>query len=215
MKWKAILPTLRRGDDRFRLILKGEDRWGNPSDKFNGELSLRAIGAITGLPQTVRFGIGDFAQVIEGLSVAKDGDYLVEVRQGDRLVATSNPLRVISDTPVRHYWSDMHGQSGETIGSGTARDYFVFGKERSFVDIIGHQGNDFQITDAFWDDLNKLTAEFNEDGVFLALPGYEWSGNTGLGGDHNIWYKSEGRPIYRSSRAIVTDKTRRTAIATM
>lgn len=48
VKWKAILPTLRRGDDRFRLILKGEDRWGNPSDKFNGELSLRAIGAITG-----------------------------------------------------------------------------------------------------------------------------------------------------------------------
>jgi hypothetical protein len=29
-----------------------------------------------------------------------------------------------------------------------------------------------------------------------------------LGGDHNIWYRNEGRGIYRSSRAIVRDKTR-------
>lgn len=207
VKWKAILPTLRHKDDSFRLIVKGEDRWGNPSDKFDGALSLHATGPMSGLPETVRFGIGDFSQVIEGITVDQDGEYKVEVRQGDQLVAVSNPLRVIADTPLRQYWSDMHGQSGETIGSGTARDYFFFGKERSFVDIIGHQGNDFQITDAFWNELNALTEEFNEDGVFLALPGYEWSGNTGLGGDHNIWYKSEGRPIFRSSRAIVTDKT--------
>lgn len=146
--------------------------------------------------------------MIEGLTVDGDGDVTVEVLQGDAVVARSNPLRVQSDTPVRQYWSDMHGQSGETIGSGTAREYFFFGKERSFVDIIGHQGNDFQITDAFWDEINALSAEFNEEGTFLALPGYEWSGNTGLGGDHNIWYRHEGRPIYRSSRAIVTDKTR-------
>ena len=107
-----------------------------------------------------------------------------------------------------HYWSDMHGQSGETIGTGTAREYFAFAKYRSFVDIAGHQGNDFQITDAFWDEINALTAEFDEPGAFLALPGYEWSGNTGLGGDHNVWYREEGRPIYRSSRALVADTTR-------
>jgi uncharacterized protein DUF3604 len=123
-------------------------------------------------------------------------------------VARSNPLRIRADTEFGHYWSDMHGQSGETIGSGSARDYFHFAKHRSFVDITGHQGNDFQISDEFWAEINSLTAEFNEEGKFLALPGYEWSGNTGLGGDHNIWYRNEGRNIYRSSRAIVRDKTR-------
>ena len=39
------------------------------------------------------------------------------------------------------------------------------------------------------------------------MPGYEWSGNTGLGGDHNVWYRTEGRPIYRSSRALISDRT--------
>ncbi len=32
-KFVAVLPTQRRAGDEFRLSLKGEDRWGNPSDQ--------------------------------------------------------------------------------------------------------------------------------------------------------------------------------------
>ena len=31
VNWKAILPTLRRPGETFRLCLKREDRWGNPA----------------------------------------------------------------------------------------------------------------------------------------------------------------------------------------
>ena len=48
-------------------------------------------------------------------------------------------------------------------------------------------------------------AEFNEDGRFIVFPGYEWSGNTGLGGDRNVLYRTEGRDIHRSSHALVDD----------
>ena len=51
----------------------------------------------------------------------------------------------------------MHGQSRETIGTNSADEYFDFGKNKSFLDICGHQGNDFQITDEFWKQLNLLT----------------------------------------------------------
>src|SRR5262249_32626015 len=47
------------------------------------------------------------------------------------------------------------------------------------------------------------TSEFNRPGEFITLPGYEWSGNTGVGGDHNVWYRREGRPILRSSYAMI------------
>jgi hypothetical protein len=50
-----------------------------------------------------------------------------------------------------------------------------------------------------------LTAEFDQPGRFLAVPGYEWSGNTSVGGDHNVWYRTEGRPIYRAHRALVME----------
>ena len=36
--WKAVLPTERRCGQPFRLAIKGEDRWGNPSDKADARL---------------------------------------------------------------------------------------------------------------------------------------------------------------------------------
>ena len=97
---------------------------------------------------------------------------------------------------------------------GSAEDYFRYARDAAFIDIVGHQGNDFQITDAFWKKLNELTAEFDEPGKFVCLPGYEWSGNTGMGGDRNVFYRREGRPIRRSSHILVQGETSTDAIYT-
>ena len=51
-------------------------------------------------------------------------------------------------------------------------------------------------------------------GSFVCLPGYEWSGNTGMGGDRNIFYRREGRPIRRSSHILVEGQTSTDAIYT-
>ena len=75
---------------------------------------------------------------------------------------------MVTAAPLRRYWGDLHGQSGETIGMGTAESYFRYARDKAFVDIVGHQGNDFQITDAFWRELNRLTAEFDEPGASSA-----------------------------------------------
>ena len=97
---------------------------------------------------------------------------------------------------------------------GSAEAYFRYARDAAFVDMVGHQGNDFQITDAFWKKLNELTAEFDKPGKFVCLPGYEWSGNTGMGGDRNIFYRHEGRPIRRSSHILVEGQTSTEAIYT-
>jgi hypothetical protein len=207
VNWKAVLPTLRRPGEAFRLSIKGDDCWGNPSNRLGGQIRLKSNMPVNGLPDVVDLKAGDFAAVIEDLSVDAEGVLHISVlNEQDAVIATTNPL-VIRKAEWAHFWSDMHAQSGETIGVGTAREYFDFARNKAFLDIAGHQGNDFQITDAFWQHLNELTAEYNEDGRFMTLPGYEWSGNTGLGGDHNVWFRSEGRPIYRSSRALISDRT--------
>src|SRR5437879_13677922 len=97
---------------------------------------------------------------------------------------------------------------------GTAESYFRYARDQAFIDIVGHQGNDFQITDAFWAELNRLTAEFDAPGRFVCLPGYEWSGNTGMGGDRNIFFRREGRPIRRSSHILVEGQTSTDAVYT-
>ena len=204
--YKAVLPTLRRTGEAFQLRLKGEDRWGNPTDLCDGTFQLRSNMAVTGLPAAVRFEEGQFSQCLGDLRVAEEGDLVVELLDdGAAVVARSNPCRFVAEADLLPYWGDLHGQSEETIGTNSARDFYEFARDKAFLDICVHQGNDFQITSAFWALLNELSAEFTEDERFIVFPGWEWSGNTGLGGDRNVLHMEEGRPIHRSSHALVDD----------
>ncbi|GAC1548251.1 MAG: DUF3604 domain-containing protein [Candidatus Velthaea sp.] len=205
--WKAILPTLRRAGQPFSLAIKAEDRWGNPTDKAGLTLALSSSAAIAGLPAQVQLRRGAFNVVVEALSLTETEHCTVHVADAatGAPLCTSNPLRVVRESEFVPYWADLHGQSEETIGTNSARELFVFARDRAFLDAASHQGNDFQITTPFWEHLQELTAEFNRDGQFVVFPGYEWSGNTGLGGDRNVLYMHEGRQIHRSSHALVPD----------
>lgn len=203
--WKAVLPTLRRPGEVFRLGLKSEDLWGNPSPHAQGRLILEPSLPVEGLPETLEYVEGDRARVLNGLTMAEEGLLRITVRDGDGAVlAVTNPL-VIQQGPYAGYWGDMHGQSGESVGINTAEEYFDFARNLSFLDATSHQANDFQINNAFWELINKLTAEYQEDGRFVTFPGYEWSGNTAVGGDRNVYFRQEGCQIRRSSHALLPD----------
>jgi Protein of unknown function (DUF3604) len=213
-RWKAIVPSLALAGEPFRLALVAEDMWGNPTDDAAGTFALEAWRPLSGLPDRVTIAKGDGPRVIENLVAATAGDVDISVTADGRLLALANPLRVVTVAPLRRFWADLHGQSGETIGMGTAEDYFRYARDKAFVDMVGHQGNDFQITDAFWQKLNALTAQFDRPGQFVCLPGYEWSGNTGMGGDRNVFFRREGRPIRRSSHILVEGETSTDAVYT-
>lgn len=214
VRWKAILPSLAVVGEPIRLALIAEDMWGNPTDDAAGRFKLDASRPLRGLPDSITIAKGDGPRVIENLIAEEPGDLDLNVTADGRCVAEANPLRVATAAPLRRYWADLHGQSGETIGMGTAEDYFRYARDKAFVDMAGHQGNDFQITDAFWQKLNALTAAFDRPGQFVCLPGYEWSGNTGMGGDRNVFFRREGRPIRRSSHILVEGETSTAAIYT-
>jgi hypothetical protein len=212
--WKAIWPSLAVVGEPFRLAIAAEDAWGNPTADAEAVLTLTPSRSVRGLPERVAIYQGDGPRVLENLIVESEGDLDLSIAIKDTNVARANPIRVVTTVPARRYWGDLHGQSGETIGMGSAEAYFRYARDAAFIDMVGHQGNDFQITDAFWKKLNRLTAEFDQPGRFVCLPGYEWSGNTGMGGDRNIFYRHEGRPIRRSSHILVEGQTSTNAIYT-
>lgn len=205
-RYVAVVPTVCRSGEPFSLKLKAEDRWGNPSDKCNCTFRLRSSVPVAGLPDSVRIEPGRFTVEIPGLSVAGPGDVAIRLEdEAGNEVARANPLRIVAETALIPFWADLHGQSEETIGTNSAEQYFAFARDLAFVDATGHQGNDFQITTPFWQELDRLCATYDEPGRFVALPGYEWSGNTGLGGDRNVFFPEEGRQIRRSSHALIED----------
>ena len=204
--WKAVLPSLRRPGEQFHFGIKAEDLWGNPSDQADGQLRFQANLPVQGLPDRFSYGKGRRAKLFDGLTCDSEGVLRISVFDGEgQLLAESSPLLLRHGT-MSGYWGDMHGQSGESIGINTAREYFDFARNLAFLDATSHQANDFQVNNRFWSLINELTAEYLEEGRFVTFPGYEWSGNTGVGGDRNVYFRQEGRQIRRSSHALLEER---------
>jgi len=206
VKWVAVLPTTAQVSQKFRLSLKAEDLWGNPSDKIDATIFLKPSNPVNLLPEKVTFKPGSSTTVIENLSTAAETDLTIELHDpAGGLLARSNPCRIINSPALLSFWGDLHGQSEETIGTNSAADYFQFARDKAFLDVMCHQGNDFQITREFWSQLQQLNRSFTQPGRFVSFPGYEWSGNTSQGGDHNVIFLHNDEQIHRSSHALVYD----------
>jgi hypothetical protein len=173
VKAVCVAPSQVKLNQPLIYYLKLEDYWGNP----------------TGKPQEFQHPGWDSSGV-QTITVQDEKT---------RLTARSNPIDVCADIPLRTYWADFHGQSEETVGENTIEDYFTFARDYGLLEIAAHSGNDFQVTDEFWEKINQITRQFYKPGSFVTFPGYEWSGNTPLGGDRNVYFKSEGGQITRSS----------------
>ena len=128
-------------------------------------------GRCAGLPERVAIKTAMARGCWTISSSTPPGDLELRFMADGAELARANPLRVVAAAPLRRYWGDLHGQSGETIGMGSAESYFRYARDKAFIDIVGHQGNDFQITDAFWQELNRLTAAFDVPGRFVCVPG--------------------------------------------
>ncbi len=165
----AVVPTAREVNETFALKIRGEDLWGNPSDQCKGAFKVRSSAPVNGLPDSITFTPGEFAVVVDDLSIDSAGrvDIWLEEESGN-IACRANPIMISDALDLKHYWVDLHGQSEETIGTGSARGFFEFARDKAFVDGVGHQGNDFQITKGFWSQLDSLCEEYDEPGKFLA-----------------------------------------------
>lgn len=206
--WVVVVPTTCEIGKPFSLKYKAEDTWGNPTGKAQIRLYLKASQPIENLPEYLDVIAGELSHELPGLVATQTGKFDIALYTANgELMSRSNPA-IASVTLERHtYWGDLHGQSDETLGTNSAADYFAFGRDLAFLDMCAHQGNDFQMTDTFWQDLNNVTAHFNDSGRFVTLPGYEWSGNTALGGDRNVYFPNEGRVMRRSSHALIENQS--------
>ena len=94
-EWKAVLPSLRRIGEPFRLGLKAEDLWGNPTDRACETLFLESSHPVQGLPETVSYPLGKKSLVLEGLVVEKPGVVRILVKsEEEKILAEAGPLLI-------------------------------------------------------------------------------------------------------------------------
>ena len=193
----------------FDLVVKAEDGWGNPATSYSGAIVLEEVsGPIANLPDCYSFQPGDRGvRRFSNCAVNRPGVFTIRARALDgALTAESNPLKALAEPgPHRPFWADLHGQSGETVGTNSVRDYFAFARDYSALDVSGHQANDFQITAQVWEEIKAAANDANEPGRFVAFIGYEWSGTTAGGGDRNVYFLGGQGDLMRSSHAQISD----------
>ena len=178
--------------DKFSLQLICLDKWGNPSnfdlDKYEFKLiDIDNSTVKTIYPKSIKKRV---KRIIFFFKIIDPGKYEIIFEEKKLGHAISNPFIVRKNLNYlnQHYWADLHGQTSETSGgSGNFYDYFEFAKKYAYLDVVSHQGNDFQLDDISWKKLKIITKKYNTNHEFITLLGYEWSGTTELGGDHNIF----------------------------
>jgi hypothetical protein len=203
----AVAPTTVRPGEPFDALVKAEDVWGNPCERFEGEVTLAAAGApVAGLPAAVRFRTGEVAVArLPDLRLAAAGaETRLAARHGAHAVE-SNLVRALVAGESPAFWGDIHGQTRATVGTGTIEEYFAFGRDVALLDVMCHQANDFQVTEEEWQRLRREIDRFHADGRCVIFVGYEWSGMTPGGGDRNVMYRGDVAALHRSSHAEVDD----------
>lgn len=203
----AVAPTTVRAGEPFEALVKAEDLWGNPCERFDGEVKLAASGlAIEGLPAAITFRRGQLAvAILPGLQIAGAGTETRLAASRGWYKAESNPIRALAPGEPKTYWGDLHGQTRATVGTGTIEEYFAFGRAVALLDVMCHQANDFQVTGEDWQQLRREIDRFHRDGQCVIFVGYEWSGMTPGGGDRNVIFRGDTASLHRSSHAEVDD----------
>jgi len=197
----AILRSTVGPSEEVQVIVRALDGHGNPVGDFSGEVEAILDPPFESASSVFQLKSGtDGDQVI---SFPDEGEYRLKLRCGD-LVGESNPVRVAKDQDSV-FWVDLHGQTEDTIGTGTIDEYFRYARDSAHVDATCWQGNDFQVTPRTWGEVCAKTREYDRPGSFVTFLGYEWSGPTPLGGDHNIMFLKDDQPICRSSLWLLED----------
>ncbi len=186
------------------LSVRAVDRYGNVAVSYRGVVTVRDAGGKDALAR-LTFGEREAGVVTAPLPVAR-GDRAVwfEVADERGLTAVSNPLPARGSATV--LWGDTQGQTGETVGAGTIEEFFEYARDVARLDFVAHSANDFQITSGAYAESLRACDRYSDEGEFAAFGGFEWSGTTPVGGDHNVLYAdTTNAPLARSSHALVDD----------
>ena len=191
----VIAPTVVQARKSFRVQIRGNDKFGNPTPVSLSDLTLDADPAIE---FELRKAEGR-STWINDVVLKEPGLRRLILRDRDKDLAVSNPIIVRDTVDEIICWGDTQAQTASTVGVGSPDEYFAYARDCAAIDFTTHQGNDFILSDEDLNEVREAARKHNEPGRFAAFFGWEWSGPTGTGGDRNVMFLDDDGPIFRSS----------------
>jgi Protein of unknown function (DUF3604) len=200
----AVAPSRISVGEDFRVVVRAEDVWGNPATDISDVIRIAVQDG-----SVVREQVLDGSKASVPLRLDRPGIYRLDVAQArGTLHCESNPIECSNEPPaLRTYWGDIHAQSSIGCGNRTLADYLTHARDVAALDFTSHQANDFMVTNEEWAETQEVIARFNKPGRFVTLLGIEWSGETRVGGDRNVYFSGDTGAIRRSSHRHLADRS--------
>ncbi|MGH2355932.1 MAG: hypothetical protein ACRDJN_30370, partial [Chloroflexota bacterium] len=214
----VVAPSTIAAGAPFRLLVRAEDAWGNPAQAYRGTVTLQSAGIA--LPATSQVAGHTFGVVhggvwwLEGCVAPEAGLHTVTASdEAAGLEAESNPIRCTVDAPEQTlYWGDPHG--GQVADAAKIPDFFRYARDVAGISFAGYQRNDHVHSNDDYAAQQAAEREFHQPerrydadrgSGFVPLPGFEWSGEPGMGGHHNVYFRRHGQPMRRNSHRGLAD----------
>jgi len=197
----VTLPTTAHPGERVRVAIAVLDAVGNAGPEFAGEISFADLPSGIEMAASVSFAPGDGGAKSIDAVVREAGVYRLSATGADGLAATSNPM-LASETGPRVLWGDLHGHSGLSDGTGTARDYFAYARDVAALDVAALTDHDhwgilpLDSHPEIWDEIVRETRRNHQPGRFVTLLGFEWT--SWIHGHRHVLYFEDGGEVLSS-----------------
>ncbi len=201
----AVLnPSTAESGASIALVVKAEDRWGNPASGFAEQVTV-CVGEAQ---RVIALPADRAAARVELPAPVTEAQRFFRPRASCEACSTlGNPILVVprgAATDGLMLWGDFHG--GQLVDPRKIAAYYEYARDVSALAFSSYQRNDHETSDADWEIQKNTDKAFHRPDDFVALPGYEWSADTHLGGDRNVLYPRHGLPLLRSSFSAVAGK---------
>lgn len=200
---QVVTPSYIGGDGKTETLIRAIDYYGNIAREFEDKIHMEILRVgqkepVGHVEVDMRREDGGLYRFVWAVPEVEGIYYIRAKAEATGFTALSNAC-LLQAHEKNLYFGDMHGQTSSTVGTGSLDSYFTFARDSAYIDFTGWQGNDFQVDDHKWLDVRNATQKYHEPHRFVTMLGYEWSGLTPNGGDHNVYFLNDNKDFYPNS----------------
>lgn len=196
---RLVAPRLVGLGEPFDALVRVEDRWSNTCRDLDldGELSLDGPDGSTETRPLAFACAGWTVARVPGLALVQEGEWQLDARLSSASAVSPAAAYVQAENGAsRPLYADLHVHSEDTVGTNDTTYNLTYGRDVAGLDVVGYTVNDFNITEANWNEAVELIHALDEPGRLVCYPGTEWCGNSAAGGDRNVVFLRDGKPRF-------------------
>ena len=194
---KVTAPAVVEKGKPFNINVLPVDRHNeNPASGYGGVVELSLSKGSSQGPSKKAFKGAITGETFSCLFAEEGVFYATAIDREHALIEKSNPIISTSSPKERIFFGDIHGQTYDSIGTGTLDEYFEWGRDVESLDFCAtanHYGGRYEMTPQLWDRAVEASNRYYESGKFVTFVSYEWHG---LGGHKNVYYRSAEGDFY-------------------